>query len=834
MRLYSAQTEQQLLICALETRSPKIRALILTETAVDDYGSKHGLAIRKRMNALMERGKSLVSAFDFAEDPAVASDEATAAFIKATTAKRKAARSFRLEKVKQLIDQLKTYRNTRYVHEAQEEINDIAIGKLDEGGIEKIELVMENTLSNIRSNAGIKPIAHFGKRRSDDEARKEFEDVIKFDPGNFVSTGLVGLDECIKGYERGNLVTVSAPRGGGKTTMAMVKGLNQYMKTGSNVGFVSLEMQKKELLRRIYSNLSGVEHDRIRYSKDLTKEQRSRVGEAAKNFHKHGKRADCTFSIWAPGDPLFTPTKMVSEVAPLMYDALYVDYITLFHQGNHRDTWTMQMEYSRYLKMMAQRLNCVIVLLTQLSEDERVKYGKCVAAGSHVWGTGKQIQHVQPGCNVRTHAAASNTITDAKAKRLFKNGRKKTLCICTKRREVNVTPNHHLLVQTPAGEVVWKRAADIRLHRKPSGGINYKKTDKLVICTDMGDGAEIGLEELVDVAAIRKTEHGNKGTPHQIHLPETITPWLGQLYGFMLGDGWTTEQPTNHAICFSVGTDEEINTEYEELLRKLGCNPQRYMKNDGSLSGGVHAATIQGVRLFRELGWKNGAKTKRIPEWVFRLPREHRQAFLKGFMHADGWSSQPKTWKRRAYHFEISNRALAYDIKALLDGLGYKSGRVRERKRTPGKKINGNVVKTCSTAYTLTFSSEKFDGAHTAEAVLSIEASEEPVAVYDVEVDHTDHNYVVDGVVAHNSIEENTDYWLWWRWREEEEQETGNVEIRLAKARHARGGRRIPAKFMLDVMRIETSAPQLGRAVQQVAGEMDAESKVWQQSEDNE
>lgn len=53
------------------------------------------------------------------------------------------------------------------------------------------------------------------------------------------------------------------------------------------------------------------------------------------------------------------------------------------------------------------------------------------------------------------------------------------------------------------------------------------------------------------------------------------------------------------------------------------------------------------------------------------------------------------------------------------------------------------------------------------------------------------------------AIEENTDYWIWWRWREDEEQETGDVELKLAKARHT-SPRKFPAKFMLDRMKIET------------------------------
>lgn len=835
MKLNSPQTEQQLLICALETRSPRIRAMILSDTSIDDYGSKQGKEVRKRMDVLLERGKSLGRADDFAEDPAIAASEATVNFIRSTPARRKAARKFGREKVQQLIDQLKLYRNTRYVHEMQKEINQIAIGRIDEAGLNDIEMAMEETLSRIRSDVGVQPMTHFGKRQTAQEARREFEEVMTFNAANFVSTGFVGLDACIKGYERGNLVTISAPRGGGKTSFAMVGGLNQYMKSCHNVCFVSLEMTKKEMKRRIYSSLSGVEHDTVRYTKNITKEDFKQVEAAAQRFYKHGKSYDCDFTIWAPGDPMFTPMKMGSQVAPIQYDVLIIDYITLFNQGRHKDTWTMQMEYSRYLKMLAQKLNCVVVLLTQLSEEERVKYGRCLAHGSRVWGSGQQIQNVVVGDTTRTYAEDQQSITDTRAKRVFCNGEKSVLKICTKSREIQVTPNHHVLTKSPEGELIWKRASELRLHRKSSGSINYQKTDKLVICTDAGDGRATRLRDIVSMKRLRYSKYGNKGTPHHLDLPEMIEPWMCRLYGFLLGYGWIIDQPTNKSICFAMGVYEEVNERYEKLLTKLGLNPKRHLRKDGSKGWSIHAPTIQGVRLLQELGWKNGDKEKSVPPWVFRLPREHREEFVWGFMDADGWKSKPKTWKKTAYHFEIVNREMAHDIKALLDGLGYKCGRIRTRTRKPGRKIRGISIDVETTTYTLTFSKERFTKPYAHETVINLEEMRGKVQVYDIEVDHADHNYVADGVVVHNSIEENTDYWIWWRWREEEEQETGNVELRLAKARHARGGRKIPAKFRLDVMSIETTPPPQGQAGQKKAsGEMSPEDKAWRNSEENE
>ena len=45
----------------------------------------------------------------------------------------------------------------------------------------------------------------------------------------------------------------------------------------------------------------------------------------------------------------------------------------------------MQLEYSRYLKQMAKRLNCVVVTLTQVNTNDQVKYGTAVEENLDTW-----------------------------------------------------------------------------------------------------------------------------------------------------------------------------------------------------------------------------------------------------------------------------------------------------------------------------------------------------------------------------------------------------------------------------------------------------------------
>lgn len=374
--------EQKLLICALQTRSPRIRGEILSETVVDDYGTEYGVLVRKRIDTLLGLGKNLGSAEAFGEDPALTKGAAT--WITGTETMRNTAARFSIGEVRAYIRTLKVHRNVRQIYQAQQEINELAGKELDEEGIEKIGSIMERSIMGIREGFDRQPLLHLGRRQSKEEAIKLLDDVLTFDPKAFISTGQLGLDKHLHGWEKGNLVTISAPRGGGKSTMAMTMGLNQFLEANLNVCFVSMEMTKKELMVRTLSNISKVPHGNIRYSKSLKEEQRSEVTKAYQRFHRHGHNSNCTFTIWDVKEAAFTPAKMEAALAPFMYDVIYVDYITLFHSDN-MDTWKMQLEYSRYLKSMAKRLNCVIVVLTQLSDDERVKYGRAIEENTDYW-----------------------------------------------------------------------------------------------------------------------------------------------------------------------------------------------------------------------------------------------------------------------------------------------------------------------------------------------------------------------------------------------------------------------------------------------------------------
>jgi Bacteriophage T4-like portal protein (Gp20) len=380
-----------------------------------------------------------------------------------------------------------------------------------------------------------------------------------------------------------------------------------------------------------------------------------------------------------------------------------------------------------------------------------VKYGNCVAKGSRVWGASscKPIEEVGEGDTILVRGGLG-ILTSSAVARHYDNGIKRVFELRTTHRKVLVTDDHLVQAVRPDGREEWVAARDLNMVRYRSGGINRTKTDKLIICTRMLSGRVPAWSDIW----VKDPFHmswGEKGSPVHLTLPSFIDPDFCALFGFLLGDGFmqSAGNDANTNFCIALGEYPEINERYDGLMRRLGLNG--FLAAEGSQRA---YSSIQFKRLMRSLGWIDGFANKRIPSWVYGLPEAHREAFLWGFIDADGWASRPVSRKgKESYHFEIANIEMAKDFKSLADGLGYITGNIRLRKRKPGFKIKHRTVRSTRVCATLTFRADKFKEEFIAETLTSVSVYGE-MPVYDVEVDHEAHSFIADGVVVHNCFEE--------------------------------------------------------------------------------
>ena len=407
-------------------------------------------------------------------------------------------------------------------------------------------------------------------------------------------------------------------------------------------------------------------------------------------------------------------------------------------------------------------------------QDFKGRFGYCLARGSRVWSP-SGLQEIQDFSATSVLGYKDGKAVPFRLQQRHANGTKKVFRLRTRHREVYLTEDHPVLAERPDGVRSWVKVKDLKIVRYEGykRNIDYSRSDKLIICTQMPQG------EVPNWASVWKfdpfeTRWGNKGSPKTITLPTRPSPEFCRLFGFLLGDGWTegmseggsVDEPYQHKhhkgenyesdpsstprVSYARGVYPELNDLYDGLLASLGLEVK--VNEEGTQS---RVNSVQFVRLLHALGWIDGAENKRVPSWIFSLPTEHREAFLAGFIDADGWDTQTNAGLK-GHHFEIANYNLTRDLKNLIDGLGYRSGNIGRRQREPGtivtnKKTGRTVtIATQEPCFNLHYSLNKFEHPFVAENLIEVSYHED-AEVFDLEVADEAHNFVADGVVVHNS-----------------------------------------------------------------------------------
>jgi KaiC/GvpD/RAD55 family RecA-like ATPase len=382
MHRLSPKLEQRILVCCLETRSKRICDYILASTTVEDFGVEYAAEVRTRMDTLIELDKGLGRCVDMKDDPALS--KKSSRFILASPRVRKLARKIKMRDLKKMVQTLRDHRRVRSAYYGLKTATEILKGKAGEKEFDKFCTTLEKTLTNVRQEYDEQPLFHFGKGQSQKDVKAVTRELLQSTNTTHISTGMEALDKHLNGHARGQLVVISAPRKGGKSAMAMNLAVNQYLKQDLSVLYVSLEMSKSELIQRVVAKTKSIPYTVTRVPELMSKVQRAKFIQATKDLYQHGKRKNCRFTIWDAKSSSLTPQVLESSVRGLKYDVIYVDYLTLLSRSKI-DLWEMQLEYSRIFKQMAKRLNCVIVLLTQLNTSDAVKYGQGVEENLDSW-----------------------------------------------------------------------------------------------------------------------------------------------------------------------------------------------------------------------------------------------------------------------------------------------------------------------------------------------------------------------------------------------------------------------------------------------------------------
>jgi ribonucleoside-diphosphate reductase alpha chain len=258
-----------------------------------------------------------------------------------------------------------------------------------------------------------------------------------------------------------------------------------------------------------------------------------------------------------------------------------------------------------------------------------------------------------------------------KAARAFYTGVKPVVRLTTREGlELTLTPDHLLL--TPEG---YREAGSL------------KPGDRILV--QSGEGL-FPKEEALPAAVLEAVQErvataGGRGRAHvraqYSHLPTRWSRELGVALGWLLGDGYLRED----GVGFFFSRQDFAQVAWlPDLLRDWfgGGSLQDTYANTYHL----HFKRIP-AEFFQALGVKPAKATeKRVPESLFRAPREAVVGFLQGLFSADG-SVQINPGKGDAtVRLASSSKGLLQDVQLLLLNLGI-YGRIHKRREAGQKEL---------------------------------------------------------------------------------------------------------------------------------------------------
>jgi len=330
----------------------------------------------------------------------------------------------------------------------------------------------------------------------------------------------------------------------------------------------------------------------------------------------------------------------------------------------------------------------------------------------------KRVLDISEGDSIYTYN--NNEVTETAVEKLIDNGIQDSYELQTTHRSLIATDIHPFLME----DGTWKQLRDITIG------------DKIVTIRNSGDS----IQHITLNTPVTTGRNLNK----DIIIPKQVTLELARFWGFMLGDGWLI----NNGISFALGIDDECNKYYIKLAQKLFNVNVKYSDYRQAI---INSKEIN--EFFKLNSWIQGSHNKCIPDWILSSDDSTKFEFIEGFIDADGYRYSDKQSKTiyQMCNIEICNYNLLRNIKIILDSLGFKSGNVRKRTSRINKSfINGREIKNSNDSYMLNFTYNKFEKNLIIESVKSISYTGKR-HVYDIAVKGDSHNFIVNGLVAHNT-----------------------------------------------------------------------------------
>ncbi len=243
----------------------------------------------------------------------------------------------------------------------------------------------------------------------------------------------------------------------------------------------------------------------------------------------------------------------------------------------------------------------------------------------------------------------------------WRSGVKETMVLTTESGyELVATPDHK--VMTTEG---WVMIKDLKIgvHKVliQSGGGRFNPNEKLPF-------------------DVQNEYTGDNGRAYRFNLPDRWTKQLGQVMGYMLGDGWLRDGDKDCRVGMTFSHEDEPLLTYIRYIMNsfYGSSVKEVKRENGVYHLSYYSKYF--VDFFKRLGIKPWqADEKEVPESIFTATEDGAIGFLQGLFTADGTVNFIP--KQSSYvRLTSKSKKLLKGVQLLLLNLGIKS-RIYDRTR---------------------------------------------------------------------------------------------------------------------------------------------------------
>jgi len=215
-----------------------------------------------------------------------------------------------------------------------------------------------------------------GGKRPKRDGEMVLGDLLKNSKHSFVPSGFKSFDTRSVGLPRSALVSVAGQSGGGKSTLADTMRTNMALR-GYRTNMWSLEQDHSELEMRLIARLTGINMEKFLKPKTLQKSEKDTIKEKYDEFIEQVLARGGFTSTAVPRGGI-TMMDILENDESFGYDVTFIDYISLLEDADSEEQWKALGNAARQGKINAQKNKKVIVILAQLSDDEKVRYARAV------------------------------------------------------------------------------------------------------------------------------------------------------------------------------------------------------------------------------------------------------------------------------------------------------------------------------------------------------------------------------------------------------------------------------------------------------------------------